>query len=64
MALYIQTTTHYPKAATKTAQWHVGEAIPTLVYERRVVTFQADGDELDLILSAMERTRMKPVKPE
>lgn len=32
-------------------EWHVGEPVPEV---GRVVTFQADGDELELILKAME----------
>lgn len=35
--------------------WHIGEPVPAL--KARVVTFQADGDELDLILEAMRKTR-------
>lgn len=31
--------------------WHVGEPLPHL--SRRVITFQADGEELELILDAM-----------
>jgi len=31
-------------------QWHIGEAFPEL---DRVVTFQADGDELNLFIDAM-----------
>lgn len=35
-------------------QWHVGEPIP--VTDARVVTFQADGDELEMIYQAMRDT--------
>lgn len=35
-----------------TQEWHVGEPIPSGANER-VVTFQADGDELDLFCDAM-----------
>lgn len=41
MALYINYKT----------EWHVGEPIPEDL--GRVVTFQADGDELEMILAAM-----------
>jgi hypothetical protein len=41
MALYINYKT----------EWHIGEPIPTDI--GRVVTLQADGDELELILDAM-----------
>lgn len=38
----------------KERTWHVGEPIPPLL--GRVVTFQADGDELELILVAMRES--------
>jgi hypothetical protein len=41
MALYINYKT----------EWHVGEPIPENL--GRVVTFQADGDELEMIYAAM-----------
>lgn len=34
--------------------WHLGEEVPNTP---RVVTVQLDGDELNLLLEAMERTR-------
>lgn len=34
-------------------QWHIGEPIPSNVEHKRVVMFQADGDELNLFLNAM-----------
>lgn len=34
-------------------EWHVGEPLPTL--EGRVITFQADGDELDVLLASLDR---------
>lgn len=37
-------------------EWHVGEPVPTIPSGTNVVKFQADGDELDLILSAMRKT--------
>jgi len=47
---------------TYEAEWHLGEPIPLLqsgVQDvPRVVTFQADGDELTMIFDAMEH----PVK--
>lgn len=41
------------------ATWHLGGPIPEAA-EDRVVTMQLDGDELNLVLRAMEATR-KPV---
>jgi hypothetical protein len=41
MALYINYKT----------EWHIGEPVPLNI--GRVVTFQADGDELEVILDAM-----------
>jgi hypothetical protein len=38
--------------------WHVGEPIPKVTYSN-VVTFQADGDELDLLIEAMEQVKAK-----
>lgn len=46
--LYITYTSH---RGAITAQWHVGEPLPAL--SNRVVVFQADGDELELLLRAM-----------
>jgi len=39
--------------------WHVGDPMPVLT--GRVVTFEADGDELALILDAMKSTRKREV---
>lgn len=36
------------------AEWHVGEPMPAL-YDR-VLYFQADGDELDLLLAIMRKS--------
>ena len=36
--------------------WHVGEPVPSL---GRVVTFQADGDELDMIVDRMGGRKIK-----
>lgn len=36
--------------------WHIGEPIPAEA-KTRVVTFQADGDELNLFLDAMKASR-------
>lgn len=36
-------------------EWHVGEPVPR--HLGRVVTFQADGDELDLFIDAMHASR-------
>jgi len=38
-------------------QWHVGMPVPPEALNQRVVTFQADGDELSLFLSAMKGTQ-------
>ena len=35
-------------------EWHVGEPLPEL--RSRVITFQADGHELDMIQRAMHAT--------
>lgn len=45
--LYITYTSH---RGAITTQWHVGEPLPAL---SNVVVFQADGDELELLLRAM-----------
>lgn len=34
-------------------EWHVNEPLPEIKKGVRVITFQADGHELDLILTAM-----------
>jgi hypothetical protein len=36
--------------------WWLGNAVPEECDNERVITFQADGDELNLILNAMEAT--------
>lgn len=41
----------------KNIEWHVGDPTPSVLANQRVVTFQADGHELDVILKALERTR-------
>lgn len=46
--LYIK---EHLKDAEANSTWHVGEPMPYI--KARVVTFQADGDELNLILDAM-----------
>ena len=50
--LYITT-----KKGTIVLEWHVGEPVPANL--PRVVTFQADGDELELILHAMDHGRRR-----
>ena len=35
-------------------EWHVGEALPEII--GRVITFQADGDELECIVNALKAT--------
>jgi hypothetical protein len=44
-----------PQAASPCRGWHIGEPLPKLT--AKVITFQANGDELQLILSAMRETR-------
>ena len=39
-------------------QWHTGEPIPKIT--DRVVVFQVDGDELQLILNAMKSNPTEP----
>lgn len=36
----------------KGKQWHVGETLPSIT--TKVVTFQADGDELEVIVEALK----------
>lgn len=43
-------------STTPHTQWHTGEPIPESIKEARVVTVQADGDELDIIMRAMNKT--------
>lgn len=38
-----------------THQWHTGEPLPKHINEARVVTIQADCDELDIIMEALNR---------
>jgi hypothetical protein len=52
MALYVKLTAEKSDHASQHMEWHIGESFP---YEElgRVVSFQADGDELRLFLDAM-----------
>ena len=43
---------------SRVIQWHVGEDLAQIT--GRVVTFQADGDELALILTAMRQGFFRP----
>ena len=52
MALLIQ---WFNRGVTKQTEWHYGEPLPSM--QARVVSFQADGDELELILHALKATR-------
>lgn len=45
---------------TKSYGWHVGETLPKLTAE--MVTFQASGDELKVIMKALRETRKKEGK--
>lgn len=49
MALYIINPVNGHTIAT----WHVGEPVPKKLITMRVITFQADGNELEAIKSAM-----------
>lgn len=40
----------------KTYHWHVGEPIPAHALTGAVVKFQADGDELEMIVAAMKQS--------
>lgn len=55
--LYIQEGSEFGKGKP-VKEWHVGEPIPHGILAT-VVLFQADGDELELILRAMEGSTMK-----
>jgi hypothetical protein len=50
MALNIE---WFNRGVTKRAEWHVGEPLPELG-TARVYKFQADGDELDVLLFALQ----------
>jgi hypothetical protein len=39
-------------------EWHYGEPLPRM--DARVVVLQADGDELELIIDALKKTRSIP----
>lgn len=54
MSLYVETKTTNGQMVR--AEWHVGSPIPEM---GRIVKFQADGDELDLIIDAMLGTSAK-----
>lgn len=49
----------YVNGTDDVQRWHVGEPLPEITH--RVVTFQADGDELEMIVAAMIRTRIVKV---
>lgn len=46
----------------KTIEWHVGQPVPSFPERTRVLTFQADGHELELILAAMGKVHVPPAK--
>jgi hypothetical protein len=50
MALYIDDKDHH-------IEWHIGQEVPR--FQSRVITFQADGHELDVIVDAL-RDHGKP----
>lgn len=39
--------------------WHIGEPMPYISPASRVITFQADGNELDVILEAIRSAALK-----
>jgi len=41
-------------------EWHIGEPIP--VFDGRVITFQADGDELAVLIQAIKKSSAEPVR--
>lgn len=41
--------------------WHIGEPMPYISPATRVMTFQADGDELIVILDALRQASAKTV---
>lgn len=42
---------------TRWIQWHVGEPIPDVIENMRVVTVQADGHELDALFEGLSPSR-------
>lgn len=42
------------RGATECLPWHTSEPIPPIVLSQRVLTIQADGDELEQILDALK----------
>jgi len=54
MAMFITWEDKGNERIKRRRQWHLGESIPNL--DAYVVNFQADGDELNLILNAMQAT--------
>ena len=42
--------------------WHLGEPIPPVMSNYRVITLQVDCDELEMITAAMSRTTLRTVK--
>ena len=49
----------YIKNAVGGQEWHVGEPLPKVI--GRVVTFQADGDELDFIIQALQKYKQSQI---
>ena len=52
--LYIQDVSSGIKRAIR--EWHIGDPMPFVPPTTRIMSFQADGEELKLILSAMKRS--------
>jgi len=45
------------KGITTSAEWHTGEKLPRI--DGRVVTFQADGEELEVLLEVLRKYARK-----
>lgn len=43
-------------------QWHIGEPMPYLSPAARVISFQADGEELDVILDAIRAITRREIE--
>lgn len=52
---YTTATRAEGRAPGQVLQWHVGEPLPSL--SARVISFQADGDELQVILDALNQSK-------
>lgn len=55
--LYIMQNNGFTTNVPEEQQWHVGEPMPLI--KARVVTFQADSDELEVIIEAIKNASKK-----